>query len=148
MTSTKDVLPELSAWNDGRGISPLDYLFCTAQSLATVACIDLFWPKFVEFEGYVLHEGFDENVLRNWEGSEHGHDRGATERAVNFLDVGSLFQNSGEIDSDMLDARIDLLLKTLADVYEAKLRRDFPTRRFRLVLIDDEDDRALTFCQV
>jgi hypothetical protein len=147
MSETKDVLPELGEWNGGRGIKPLDYFFCVATSPSTVASIELFWPKFVEFEGYVLREGFNEDNLRSWERSPSGHDHALTERAVNFLDIGTLFQNSGEPPSEQLDARIELLRRTLADIYAVKLAHDFPLRRFRVVFIDDENDCALTFCQ-
>jgi hypothetical protein len=147
MGETKDVLPELGTWNNGRGIEPLDYFFCVAASLSAVASIDLFWPKFVEFDGYVLRQSFSQDNLRAWESSPSGHDRAHTERAVNFLDIGSLFQNSGEPDSEQLNARIDLMRRTLAEIYRVKLARDFPHRRFQVVLIDDEDDCALTFSQ-
>jgi hypothetical protein len=147
MSETKSVLPELGEWNEGRGIEPLDYLFCVAESRSTVASIDLFWPKFVEFEGYVLRQGFDEKNLRSWEKSPSGQDRAHSERAVNFLDIGSLFQNSGEPKGQELDARIDLVRRTLAEIYTVKLAHDFPNKHFRVVLIDDDDDCALTFCQ-
>lgn len=147
MTTASDLLPELQAWNEGRGIEPLDYVFCIARSDVTVAFVDLFWPRFVEFEGYVLREGFDEKTLRGWE-ARPGIKRKNIEAAVNFLDVGCLFANSKEPESALLDARMDFVFATLSETYAAKLARDFPTHQFKVVMIDDEYDFAISFFQI
>jgi hypothetical protein len=147
MTTASDLLPELQAWNEGRGIGPLDYVFSVARPDVTVALVELFWPPFVEFEGYVLREGFDEEILRSWE-ARPGIKRENIEAAINFLDVGLLFANSKEAESALLDARMAFVRATLSETYTAKLARDFPDNHFEVVLIDDEDDFAISFFQI
>jgi hypothetical protein len=147
MKTASDLLPELRAWNDGRGITPVDYVFCVARSDIAASFIDLFWPRFVEFEGYVLREGFDEDNLRRWEAAASVTKQNI-ETAINFLDVGCLFSNSGEPKSELLDARIELVRTAIAEMYTAKLARDYPDRKFKVALIDDEDDCAVSFYQL
>ena len=142
-----DLLPDLGAWNEGRGISPLDYLFCLARSDTTTACIDLFWPEFVTFEDYVFRAGFEEKAVRAWQ-RVAGITRRNIEAATNFLDVGSLFRNASDDRGDLVEARARLIGSTLVETYTAKLVRDFPERSFHVELLDDEDDLALVFYQL
>jgi hypothetical protein len=146
MADLSDLLPELRAWNDGAGIQPLDWVYCIARSDEAVAYTALFWPRFVEFDGYVLREGFDPQNLRDWEAQRH-IDRQQIELAMNLLDVGGLFHNSKEPATAMLEARTVWVLDTLAEIYATKLMRDFPTKRFEISRLDDENDCAISFCQ-
>jgi hypothetical protein len=141
-----DLLPELRAWNDGRGISPLTYVFCMARSDTATAYLDLFWPEFVVFEEYVFRAGFEEAGVRDWQSSQNNSRRNV-EAATNYLDIGSLFQNSNELKSATIEDRAKLIRATLADIYTVKLERDFPDRLFHIELIDTVDDLALTFYQ-
>ena len=146
MSKPVDLLPELRNWNDGRGISPLDYLFCFARSDIAIAYIDLFWPEFVVFEEYVFRAGFDEDHVRSWQQVEKITRRNV-EAAVNYIDISDLFKNSSEERSDLLHAREELMRSTLAEIYAAKLRRDFPDRSFEVSLDGDDEELALTFYQ-
>jgi hypothetical protein len=59
--------------------------------------------------------------------------------------IGDLFIN--EEGSELLEQRIAYLGQTVAEIYTAKLARDFPERRFIVSIIDEEDEYAVTFCQ-
>ena len=146
MAELSELLPELRAWNDGTGIQPLDWVYCIARSDEAVAYTALFWPKFVEFNGYILRDGFNIDNLRSWESQQHVG-RQQIELAVNLLDVGFLFYNSKEPGTAMLEARTIWMLDTLADIYATKLQRDFPSKRFEVSRLDDENDCAISFCQ-
>ena len=106
----------------------------------------LFWPKFVEFEGYILRDGFNLDNLRSWE-AQQDVGRQQIERAVNLLDVGFLFYNSKEPGTAMLEARTVWMLNTMAEFYATKLQRDFPSKKFEVSRLDDENDGAISFCQ-
>lgn len=138
-------MPELRAWNDGQGISPLDYVFSCARSDTATAYIDLFWPEFVVFEDCVLRAGFKEDGVRAWQATK-GSTRRHVEAATNCLDIGSLFRNSAEEQSELIYDRALLVRATLVETYTAKLERDFPERIFHVELLDD-DEVALTFYQ-
>ena len=47
----------------------------------------------------------------------------------------------------MLEARTVWMLDTLADIYATKLQRDFPSKKFAVSRLDDENDCAISFCQ-
>ncbi len=104
MAELSELLPELRAWNDGTGIQPLDWVYCIARSDEAVAYTALFWPKFVEIDGYILRGGFNLDNLRSWEAQQHVG-RQQIELAINLLDVGFLFYNSKEPGTAMLEAR-------------------------------------------
>ena len=126
-----ELIPELAQWNDGSGIDAEmwirhvgNYELATGYSL-------IFWPRFVQFDGYVLHEGFSVETLRVFE--EMATDRWSVEAVMNHLHIADLHYNSKASTS-----QIRHLGRLLKDIYEVKLRRDFPDARFT-VDFDDED---------
>jgi hypothetical protein len=145
MTTQTDLLPELADWNEGQGTKALDHLYAIATSDNAVAYAALFWPEFVEFEGYVLQKGFNETNLRGWEAGGD-RPRRTIEAAVNYLGIGDLFMK--EEETDLLYPRVVHLGRVLLETYRAKLALDFPDRRFEVSLIVEDDEYALTFFQV
>lgn len=144
MDQLTDLLPELRDWNSGEGITPLDYVYSIATSDSALAYSDLFWPRFVEFEGYILRDGFNLENLRSWE-KQDGPTRRNIEAAVNYLGIGDLFAN--EENTELLYRRVVRLGDVLSQMYTAKLRQDFPNRQFEVSLLVDEHEYALTFFQ-
>jgi hypothetical protein len=140
-----ELLPELQAWNEGKAVGPLDYVYGVTTPEMLLACCALFWPEFVEFGGYILRRGFSIENLRAWERSPAATKR-QTEAAVNYLGIGDLFP-SEEQESDLTRARLEYLGGVLCDAYSAKLERDFPERTFKVEMIENEDEYALTFFQ-
>ncbi len=84
--------------------------------------------------------------VRSWEGVEKIKRRNI-EAAVNYLNFGFLFWNSSEERSELFSAREELVCSTLTEIYETKLRRDFPERSFQISLERDDTELALTFYQ-
>ena len=144
MDQLPDLLPELRDWNGGEGIAPLDYVYSIATSDSALAYSELFWPRFVEFEGYILRDGFNLENLRSWEKQER-RPRCDIEGAINYLGIGDLFTN--EEDTELLYRRVVRLGEVLSQTYTAKLRQDFPDRHFDVSLLVDEHEYALTFFQ-
>ena len=44
----------------------------------------------------------------------------------------------------MLETRTVWMLDTLADIYATKLQRDFPSKKFEVSRLDDENDCAIS----
>ena len=57
---------ELSAWNNGAGIDLPSWVGCQGNFSLAVGYATIFWPEFVEFEGYILRQGFSERSLRGF----------------------------------------------------------------------------------
>lgn len=150
MSAPHDLLPDLKDWNDGGGISPLDWVFCTKVSSELVTGMTaLFWPTFVMFEGYVLREDFSESHVRNWEGAA-GSSREMVEATVNTLYMEDLFDRQ-EAWTPLVKARAVHLIGVLAGIHRLKLANDFPDRRFEVEAFDGSQpggEISLSFWQV
>ena len=116
---------ELGAWNDGRGIDLESWVGCAGSFSLAVGYASIFWPTFVAFEGYVLRDGFSEQSLRAFEGRDPS-DKVGIERVMNHLHLDSV-QHVGcaDISADKLVA----LGRVLQQIYQVKLRSDFPDSR-------------------
>ena len=148
MDEEKQLLPEVSKWNHGRGISPSEWICISAKSDMAVGFSLLFWPKFEPFEGYVLLEGFSLKNVREWEAAPNSS-RQLVESHVNEICLDDWFRS--EAWSPLLDARRLYLIHKLADVYTLKLASDFPDRTFKVSMFDgsqDDDSISLSFWQV
>ncbi len=148
-TSPESLLPELSGWNDGRGVPALDWLYEIAKSAEAVAYSELFWPQFVSFEGYILRKGFNLEVLRGWESAE-ASSRQVVETYTNILSLGDMFRlHDGW--SSLIEQRVVYIGELPKEVHELKLRSLYPERKFELsfadVSPDGSGDFELTFWQ-
>jgi hypothetical protein len=115
---------ELGAWNNGAGIELESWIGCEGRFALAVGYATLFWPEFVEFDGYILRKGFSETSLRGFE-SQPGATRKGTEWVMNHLHISDTHAYGC---SDASRDKIMLLGTTLKDIYETKLRALFPTR--------------------
>lgn len=140
---------ELAAWNNGAGIDLESWVGCEGNFRLAVGYTSVFWPAFVEFEGFVLREGFSVDALRGFRQRE-GSDRASVESVMNHLHLDSI-QYLG-----CPDASPDKLLhlgRVLEQIYTAKLRWQFPERPCRVSLYVPSEATSLseyeiTFWQV
>ncbi|NMN07506.1 MULTISPECIES: hypothetical protein [unclassified Novosphingobium] len=144
MNTAIDLLPDLQAWNDGRGVKPEDWLCAIARSDQAVAFTALFWPKIIVYKDYVLRHDFSVEKLRNSETG--GHTRAQIEAALNYNSLEAFFRGGNEIEA-IAQERARYVCKIMVDMLDAKLRRDFPARRCKVEFVDNEDDFAVTFWQ-
>lgn len=139
------LIPELPKWNDGAGIEPRAWIDCVGNYELATGYSLIFWPSFVQFEGYVLREGFSEQSLRGFEEATKSN-RATVERVVNQLPIASIHCNV-----EPTEAQLRYLGRTLRQISELKLRHDFPNRRFQVEFNDEpgliEDEYELTFWQ-
>jgi len=128
---------ELGAWNGGNGIDLHSWTGCEGRFALAVGYASIFWPEFVEFDGYILHKGFREETLRGFE-SQQGSSRRSVEATINHLHIASI-QHRGckDVSPDKLVA----LGNVIREMWEAKLRWQFPDRPCVLTFeVPDEVD--------
>jgi len=149
MTKTTDpaaLIPELPAWNEGRGITPGDWISCVGSYELAIGYSLIFWPEFVEFNDYIMRAGFEESSLRGFEEMTKGNRR-AVEAVMNHVHIADIHANVDEYKIEQLR----YLGRTLKSIYIVKLRSDFPERRFKVVFNDEPEleptDYELTFWQ-
>jgi hypothetical protein len=89
-----------------------------------VGYASVYWPEFVEFDGYILPKGFSETSLRGFEARE-GTSRKSVESVMNHLHIADV-QHVG--CKDISKDKIVLLGKVLKEIYQANLQWQFPDR--------------------
>ena len=97
---------DLGAWNSGKGISLEAWVGCEGNFALAVGYASIFWPEFVEYDGYILPKSFSVEHLRAFEARE-GTTRKAVEAVMNHLHIADI-QHYG--CSDRSGRLTDLLL--------------------------------------
>ena len=147
MTDYSALIPELKDWSDGRGIDAESWIGCVGSFQHAIGYSTLFWPTFVEFEGYVLREGFTVDDLRACERAG-GSDRRAIESVINHIHIADTHYSGCP---DISRERVVFLGRILRETYTAKLAWQFPERSFTVHFDDSEFDNLtdyqLTFFQ-
>jgi hypothetical protein len=113
---------ELAAWNNGAGIDLQSWVGCEGRFALAVGYAAIFWPEFVEFEGYILHKGFCEKSLRGFE-RQDGSSRRSVEWTMNHRHLEDI-QHLG--CADISQDKLILLGNVLKEIYQAKLKWQVP----------------------
>ncbi len=140
---------ELMTWNNGRGIGLMEWTANTGSFSLAVGYSELFWPRFIEFENYVLLEGFGLEGLRSFERAP-GATRHSIEQVMNHFHIADIHH---EACADITADKLVILGSRLREIYAAKLAFEFPGRKFSVEFIQPDDpeeleDYQLTFSQV
>ena len=148
MTDFNELIPEMRDWNDGAGIGIKAWVSSMGSFRLAIGYSTLFWPQFVEFERYVLREGFSVESLRGFE-LQCGADRRRVEAVMNHLHIADIQHHGCE---DITRERVVYLGRVLTEIHRAKLAWQFPSKRFE-VQFDDSPaehltDYELTFVQI
>jgi hypothetical protein len=125
MDAAESMKPELSQWNDGSGIDLETWIGFSGNFSLAVGYTTLFWPEFVEFDGYILRAGFTESILRDWE-NQPSITRKSIEHVMNHFHILDIHHSNGA--DDATKDKIIALGRILKEIYEAKLRWQFPDR--------------------
>lgn len=137
------LIAELPRWNNGAGIAPEAWIGCMGNYELATGYSLVFWPRFVEFEGYVLRHDFEERALRSVEACAAGNRQGV-EALMNHLHINDL-----HYEQTATEAQLRYLGRILKATHEAKLALDFPSRRFAVSFNDEPGlapgDYQLTF---
>lgn len=138
MTDFETLIPELKDWNNGRGIDVESWIGCVGDFQKAIGYSTIFWPRFFEIDDCVVREGCTREYIQGWL-AHCGGDRRAVETVVNHLHLLDLHHFGC---TDATAERLAYLGRTLKEVYECKLEREFPTRTFT-VEFDEPSSEAL-----
>jgi hypothetical protein len=133
------LVSELSTWNEGKGIGLESWIECVGDFKLAVGYSTLFWPKFVLFEDYILREGFSLESLRGFE-KGRSDNQSPIEWVMNHLHIAHIHYNDRE---NISEDKIVFLGNTLKEIYEMKLRSQFPDRPCVVDFYQPEDRTKL-----
>src|SRR5262249_657232 len=131
-----DLIPETRAWNDGKGIDAKSWLGCVGSFDHAIAYGELFWPDFVEHDGCVFFAGFSEAGYRGFMDHTNGNKK-AVQAVMNHRHVLDLFPSDY---SNVSKDQIVYLGRLLREIWETKLRRDFPQKN---IVVSFSEDSAV-----
>ncbi len=140
---------ELQAWNGGQGIDLASWIGCEGRFALAVGYSTVFWPEFVEIDGYVVREGTSRENIAMW-AAQDGSTRKSVEAMINHEHLADIqYVGCPDCSSD----KLRVLGNVLKEIYEAKLAYRFPTKTFCVSLFIPEDEEDLgsyeiTFWQV
>lgn len=124
MELPESIKRELAPWNNGTGIALESWIGCEGRFALAIGYSSVFWPEFVEFDGYVLRKGFSESSLRGFE-KQDGSTRKDVELHMNHLHIADI-QHVG--CADISEDKLVYLGRVLREIYEVKLKCQFPDR--------------------
>jgi hypothetical protein len=132
------MIPEhsLSDWPG----SPRDWVEAFGTFDQAVAYANLFWPEFVTHDGCIFLD-FDETAYREWM-SQTGGDRRAVEATMNHRHIRDLFTHPSP---EPTRERLVQLGRLLKQMWEAKLRRDFPERQVIVSFVEEGCEHLLDY---
>jgi hypothetical protein len=136
-----DLIPETRAWNDGRGIDLGDWIGCVGSFEHAIAYGELFWPDFAEHDGCVLFAGLSEESYRGFM-QQAGGNRQAVEAVMNHRHIVDLFARP---ELEPTRAQVVYLGRLLKEMWAAKLRRDFPGKRFVVSFPEEPSENLLDY---
>ena len=143
MKVPESIKAELSALNDGNGIDLESWIRWEGNFSRTVGYATIFWPEFVEFDGYVLRKGFSEDSLRGFERQQAGN-RKFVEWLMNHLHIIDIHYPANDASKD----KILLLGNVLKEIYQAKLQWQFPDRPCTVDFSKPDDPEDLIGYQI
>ena len=130
---------------NGEAFTLLDYLYGVANIELAIAFTALFWPEFTEHKGGVFFAiGFSEQLYDQWHEALKG-DLVGIEQVMNHRHVADLLPGSENTSSE----NVLYLGQKIAEMWESRLARLYPKRRFSVRCYRDEDsDVEITFTQL
>lgn len=140
---------ELGKWNDGRGIELEPWVGCEGRFSLAIGYLTIFWPQLELIDGYILHKGVHETSINEWK-ARAGSARHSVEAMLNHRHLKDV--QHGQC-SDCSADKLLTLGSALKEIYEAKLRWQFPDRPCVVSLFVPEDSESLdeyeiTFWQI
>jgi hypothetical protein len=139
---------EWAAWHSSEVDFPT-YLEDHGGWELAVAFADLFWPEFVEVDGFVLRaHAYSSEKLAHWR-RDPRLERRDIELVINHLHLGDLFLNAPWHPA--YEPLVPYFARILAGTWAAALAQRFPDRQFEFVLDPgpggDNWVEEISFCQ-
>ena len=140
------IVPELSQWNYGDGIDIVSWINGIGSFVHGIAYGRMFWQDFVEHDDCILIAGFEE---KNYLGfmQQTADNKEAVEKVMNHHHISDFFPNQ-EPTTD----QIIYFGRLLKEIWQVKLKHDFPTRNVIVEFNEKEcdclQDYEITFFQL
>ena len=144
MTTSPDftkMLPELQAWNNGKGIDAESWIRCIGRFDHAVGYGQLFWPEFTIHDDCIMFADFTVESYDSWMKHTSGR-RAPVEAVMNHRHILDLFS------ADASDVSRELVLylgRLLRDMWSCKLKRDFPDRDILVSFPDEHYDDLIDY---
>ena len=153
MIDEQKLIPELKDWKkkNGESFDIQDWIACEGNIKLAIGFSSIFWPDFLEHDGCVLLASrFSLKSFNDWTKAEYVMHYGQIESVFNHSHLVDFFswENQKEINID----QIRYLGNMLKQMYQSKLKSDFPEKVFEVAFNGDEDyedlyDYEITFYQ-
>lgn len=140
----EDMRAELRAWNNGTGVSLGTWVACEGDMTLAAGYSTVFWPTLVLVGDSIVRSGVTPEVIGSWEKS-CGGDKRAVEAVRNHLHVADLHAHG---DPETTVDRVRFLLPPLKEIYEAKLKWQFPDRPCEVLALCPEDENDVMDYQI
>jgi hypothetical protein len=122
MDTPPSMRDELASWNNGAGIDLEGWISGSGNFELAIGYATLFWPRFVEIDGFIVREGVTRERLQEWAASPRVTRRGV-EVMVNHFHLADLHMHATDAVSE---DKLAVLGETLREIYAAKLAWQFP----------------------
>ena len=141
MADLNELIPELSEWNEGQGISAELWINGLGSFEHAIAYGCLFWPEFIEHDGCVFRAaGFEKKNYRSWLW-QTCRNKTATEKVMNHVHIADLFPNAPRPTKQQMI----YFGRLLRELWACKLRRDFPDRSITVYFFDEDSDECYDY---
>lgn len=140
-TDFSQLIADLRLWNNGDGIDVQGWLSATGDYEHAIAYAELFWPDFVNYDGCIFRIAMDEETYHKWIKVTNGN-KTSVEEVVNHIHILDFFPNVKEPPSKEQVRHLGLKLR---DMWEAKVKRDFPNRDIIVHFLDSDTDDLVDY---
>jgi len=140
MDNFDDLIPEMRNWNNGDGIDVQSWISCSGNFQLAIGYSTIFWPRFIEYEDLILFAGETPiEIIKESVDSfrKQGCDRKSLEAVMNHAHLRD-FHYAG--CPDATKEKLIYLGRILKEIYECKLKHQFPNKKFEVVFDDSDKD--------
>jgi hypothetical protein len=138
-----ELIPELKAWNDGKGIDIDGWIGCEGDHKHLIGCARILWPDFVEHDGCIFRgNSVDQENYRGFL-TQTGGDKTRVEAVMNHQHIVDLFSRSHH-ESPTREVVL-YLGRLLKEIWQTKLNRDFPGRKITVDFREDDSKDLLEY---
>jgi len=134
------LIPDLKDWKkeNGDSFGIRDWISCEGNVKLGIGFSMIFWPEFIEHEGCVIISNrFSQDNFDNWKSAEYVKNYRQIESVLNHTHILDLF--SWEKQEEMVVEQVKFLGEKMKEMYQAKLKFEFPNKEFEVVFNGKED---------
>ena len=154
MKDDEKLISDLTEWrkNIGNEFSIEDWIVSEGNIKFLIAYSLLLWPEFTEYDGCViLKNRFDIQNFENWKNTEYVKTYAQIESVLNHFHILDLF-GTDEKRNEINYEQIVFLGNKLCEIYSAKLKLEYPEKKFTFNFngsekLDATDEYEICFYQ-